>query len=166
LKRRTKKVRRFFSKRKSGTRNGEAKGGLAMNQQDQLSGPPQTILIVDNLEEARGILGGWLARKGYRVVEASSGEEAIEQARRVFPNLILMDIKMPGMDGFGATQVIRGDVELHGVPIVAVSADNTQFYKNMAKEAGVNEYLVKPIEEEELRGVLERLLPQKGDAIH
>lgn len=137
-----------------------------MNRQEQQSGPPQTILIVDNLEEMRGILGAWLNRNGYQVLEASSGEEAIEQARRFFPSLIFMDIKMPGMDGLTATQVIRGDVGLREVPIVAVSADNTEFNKTMARAAGVDEFLSKPVEEEELREVLERLLPKKGDMIH
>lgn len=132
------------------------------------SNPPQTVLVVDNLEEVRGLLGAWLARRGFRVAEAADGEGAVEQARRLVPDLILMDLKMPGgMDGIAAAQSIRGDLGLRQVPIVAVSADNTEFYKGKAREAGFDDYIVKPFETEELERVLERLLPPKdGGQIH
>lgn len=128
---------------------------------------PQTVLVVDNLADVRALLGAMLGRLGYRVAEAEGGEQAIEQARRVVPDLILMDLKMPGgMDGIAAAHVIHGDTGLRAAPIVAVTADNTEFYKNKAREAGFSDYLVKPFEAVELEGVLERLLPRKGAAIH
>lgn len=67
----------------------------------------QTILVVDNLIEIRALLSTWLTKRGYRVVEAESGEEAIEVAGRERPDLIFMDIRMPGMDGISAGRSIR-----------------------------------------------------------
>lgn len=129
--------------------------------------PPQTILVVDNLEAARGLLGGWLARRGYRVAEAEDGEQAVEEARRLVPDLIMMDLKMPGgMDGFCAAQAIRADVGLRDVPIVAVTGDNTEYYRMKAREAGFADYLVKPFEAGEIQEVLDRLLPRKSPAVH
>ena len=136
-------------------------------QHEGISNPPQTVLVVDNLADIRGMIGTLLALRGYRVAEAEDGPGAVEEARRVVPGLILMDLKMPGgMDGIAAAQAIHGDLGLREVPIVAMTADNTQFYKDKAREAGFSDYLVKPFEAGELEGVLERLLPQKGSAIH
>ncbi len=137
-----------------------------MDTRTNQTGPTRTILVVDNLEENRGILAGWLTREGYRVVEAAGGVEAVEEARRVIPDLILMDLKMPVLDGFGAAHSIHGDVSLRGVPIVAVSADNTEFSKLKAKEAGFCDYLVKPVAVDELRGMLDRLFQRADAAIH
>jgi CheY-like chemotaxis protein len=131
------------------------------------SNTPQTVLVVDNLEDVRSLIGVLLARRGYRVAEADGGEQAVAEARRVVPDLILMDLKMPGgMDGVAAAQAIRGDVGLRGVPIVAVTGDNTEYCKLKAREAGFNDYLVKPFEVGELDEVLERLLPGKNSALH
>ena len=128
---------------------------------------PQTVLVVDKLADVCGLINVRLTRRGYRVAEAEGGAEAVAEARRLVPDLILMDLKMPGgMDGVAAPQTIRGDVGLRGVPIVAVTADNTEFYKNKAREAGFSGYLVKPFEAGELESVLERLLPKQGALVH
>lgn len=137
------------------------------SQHETISNTPQTVLVVDNLEHIRGLIGTLLSRRGYRVAEAASGEEAVEEARRLVPDLILMDLKMPGgMDGISAAHAIHGDAGLRGVPIVAVTADNTEFNRGRAREAGFSDYLVKPFEAGELDGVLERLLPRQGAQIH
>ncbi len=131
------------------------------------SNTPQTVLVVDNLADVRGLIGVLLTRRGYRVAEADGGEQAVAEARRVVPDLILMDLKMPGgMDGVAAAQAIRGDLGLRAVPIVAVTGDNTEYSRLKAREAGFNDYLVKPFEAGELEGVLERLLPGKNSALH
>ena len=128
---------------------------------------PQTVLVVDNLADVRGLINVLLTRRGYRVAEAEGGAEAVAEARRLVPDLILMDLKMPGgMDGVAAAQAIRGDVGLRGVPIVAVTADNTEYWRLKTREAGFSDYLVKPFESGELEVVLERLLPQKTSALH
>ena len=136
------------------------------SNQKNTDGTPQTILVVDNLEGFRRIVSVWLAQQGYRVAEAEDGRMAIEEARRVFPDLILMDLKMPGVDGIGAAESIRRDAELMDVPIVAVTGDNTEYCRSRAREAGFSDYLVKPFEAVELRGVLDRHLPHTSAAIH
>jgi CheY-like chemotaxis protein len=122
---------------------------------------------VDNLADVRAVIAALVTRRGYRVAEAEDGAGAVEQARRLVPGLILMDLKMPGgMDGVAAAHAIHGDLGLREVPIVAVTADNTEFYKGKARAAGFSDYLVKPFGVGELEGVLERLLPRNGSAIH
>src|SRR3954471_21721826 len=106
------------------------------SNRESMNGTPQTILVADNLEGFRRIVGVWLAGQGYQVVEAEDGRMAVEEARRVFPDLILMDLKMPGLDGIGAAESIRADAALGEVPIVAVTGDNTEYYKSRAREAG------------------------------
>lgn len=134
---------------------------------ERASSPPRTVLVVDNLQDVRGLINVFLTRRGYRVAEAASGGEAVEEARRVVPDLILMDLKMPGgMDGISAAHAIHGDLGLRDVPIVAVTADNTEYYKLKARAAGFSDYLVKPFAASELEGVLERLLPESGSPIH
>ena len=131
------------------------------------SNTPQTVLVVDNLADVRALIGVLLTRRGYRVAEADGGEQAVAEARRVVPDLILMDLKMPGgMDGVAAAQAIRGDVGLRAVPIVAVTADNTEYYREKTREAGFSDYLVKPFEVGELDALLGRLLPAKTAALH
>lgn len=137
------------------------------SQHEPNSNQPQTVLVVDNLADVRGLIGLLLTRRGYRVAEADGGEEAVAEARRVVPDLILMDLKMPGgMDGVAAAQAIRGDLGLRAVPIVAVTADNTEYWRLRAREAGFSDYLVKPFEAGELEAVLARLLPEKSSAVH
>ncbi|HYG81188.1 MAG TPA: response regulator [Pyrinomonadaceae bacterium] len=136
------------------------------SNRETADGTPQTILVVDNMEGFRRMVSVWLAQQGYRVAEAEDGRMAIEEARRVFPDLILMDLKMPGVDGIGAAESIRQDAELMDVPIVAVTGDNTEYCKSRAREAGFNDYLVKPFEAKELRNVLDRHLPQTSAVVH
>ena len=136
------------------------------SNQESMNSTPQTILVVDNLEGFRKVLGVWLTRHGYQVVEAEDGRMAVEEAQRVFPDLILMDLKMPGLDGIGAAESIRREAALGEVPIVAVTGDNTEYYKSRAREAGFSDYLLKPFEARELKGVLDRLLPQTSAVIH
>ena len=117
-----------------------------------------TILVVENLEETRRLLSSWLAGQGFRVVEAESGAEAVEVACREQPSLVFMDIKMPGGDGINAARSIRESAQLHDVPIVAVSADNTEYYQSAARAVGFNAYLVKPVSTVELKTVLDQFL--------
>ncbi len=121
----------------------------------------RTILVVDDFEDIRSMMHLWLERHGYRVVEASSGEEAVKVARRERPDLILMDVSMPGGDGLNAATRIRKLEGLHDVPIVVVSANGTEYYRDAAFAAGCSEYLVKPVDPGEFEDVLSRML-RKG----
>lgn len=118
-----------------------------------------TVLVVDDSADTRAVLSRTLARRGYRVVEAADGREAVETAQRVCPDLILMDLNMPVMDGLAATERIRELKEKCGdVAIVAVTAFDTYGMKEAATEAGCDAYLLKPLALDELEAVVERLL--------
>ncbi len=99
-----------------------------------------------------------LEMSGYLVVEAVNGQEAVEISQRTLPDLILMDLSLPLLDGLSATRRIRTRPELEKVPIVAVSAHDTADFHAEALAAGCNEYVTKPIDFDELEELLKRLM--------
>lgn len=100
----------------------------------------------------------WLQKRGYRVIEAADGAQALEVARRETPHLVIMDIEMPEMDGLTATRRIREEASLRDVPIVAVSAYGAEHWRERALEAGCNEYVSTPFEPQELSTLIKSLL--------
>ncbi len=100
-----------------------------------------------------------LEMAGYNVLEATDGEEAIELAVAEQPELILMDLSLPKLDGLTATRRIRQHRDLSRVPIVAVSAHDSLGSRTEALEAGCDEYVTKPIDFDQLSSLLNRLLP-------
>ena len=129
--------------------------------------PTFTILLVEDFDDTRLMMKMWLARHGYRVVEAETGEEAISVAQREQPDLILMDMMMPGLNGLDATRRIREYHALRRTPIVAVSAYGADEYRMLALDAGCNEYVSTPFEPQELADLIESLIvarePSKPD---
>jgi two-component system cell cycle response regulator DivK len=121
--------------------------------------PGQTILVVEDYEDTRLLLKQVLETKGYSVVEAINGQQAVDLARREHPDLILMDLDLPILDGIEATQRIRRQAEMEEVPIVAVTAYPMSFTHVKAFAKGCNEYLAKPIDFTRLDEVLNRYLP-------
>lgn len=117
-----------------------------------------TILVVDDFEEMRSTLKYWLEKRGYNVVEAMDGDEAIEVAQREYPALILMDIGLPQRSGISATYKIRRVPELSAIPIVAVTAYETGDLHEEALKAGCVKCLIKPIDTNELDQLLKSLL--------
>jgi CheY-like chemotaxis protein len=119
-----------------------------------------TILVVDDSEEIRLMLRHALEARDYRVLEAADGHEAVEVARRECPDLILMDLNMPVMDGLEATRRIRGCKELcRSAPVLAFTAFDTYGMEQAAIEAGVNGYIRKPFDSEEAERMLRDFLP-------
>jgi len=124
-------------------------------------GPPRettVILVVDDAADNVAILSLDLQQIGYRVVTATNGEEAVSVAAAIVPNLILMDISMPRLDGLGATRKIRELEPLREVPIVALTAFDTEGFKRAAYDAGVSGYLTKPINFDRMHQLIGRLL--------
>ena len=119
----------------------------------------RTILVVEDFDETRFMLRVSLEMNGYHVLEATNGVEAVEMARSGHPDLILMDIGLPLMDGFAATRNIRAEMDMASVPIVAISAHATAEYRVRAKSVGCNEYVTKPIEMGQLETLVRRLMP-------
>ena len=102
------------------------------------------LLLVEDNEENIKTLADYLGAKGYRVVVARDGAEAIERAREESPDLILMDIQMRGMDGLEATRRIRADADLGSIPIIALTALTMPGDRERCLAAGADEYLSKP----------------------
>ena len=119
----------------------------------------KTILVAEDSADTRAVLRRMLASYGYRVVEVADGREAVEAAVQMCPNLVVMDLNMPIMDGLAATERIRELRDRCGdVPIVAVTAFDTYGMREAAFEAGCNAYLLKPLVLDELESVVAGLL--------
>ena len=117
-----------------------------------------TILVVDDFDDTRLLLRTWLERRGFRVIEAEDGIQAVAEAQKETPDLIIMDVEMPRMDGLTATRKIRKVTELEGIPVVAVSAYGADQFRDQALAAGCNEYVSTPFEPEALEGLIRSLV--------
>jgi len=117
-----------------------------------------TVLLVEDTEDNRQMMRRLLEMSGFRVVEATNGREAVEVASQVHPQIILMDLSLPIIDGLAATRQIRNQPELNTVPIVAVSAHDTADFHSEALDAGCNAYVTKPINYTELEHLVTRLI--------
>ena len=117
-----------------------------------------TVLLVEDTEDNRQMMRRLLEMSGFRVVEATNGREAVEVASQVQPQIILMDLSLPIIDGLAATRQIRNQPELNQVPIVAVSAHDTADFHSEALDAGCDAYVTKPINYTELEHLVTRLI--------
>ncbi len=128
---------------------------------EQPTGPVetgQTILVVDDVPDNLILLSLSLQDMGYRVVTAANGQEALTVAKKARPDLILMDIAMPQQDGLAATRHIREQAELTDVPVIALTAFDTEGFRQAAFDAGFNGYLTKPVDFERLKRLMQMLL--------
>ncbi len=105
-----------------------------------------TILLVEDNEDNRIIYSTVLRHTGYEVVEAQDGVEAVALARRLHPDLILMDISIPEIDGWEATKILRQDLTTRDIPIIALTAHALADDRERATAVGFTSYLAKPIE--------------------
>jgi two-component system cell cycle response regulator DivK len=104
------------------------------------------ILYVEDHPAQRDIMAQMLELSGYQVAVASDGVEGVEQARSWGPDLILIDLRMPRMDGFEAIEVLRGDPKTADIPIIAISAWASAKHKERALQVGANEHFTKPVD--------------------
>ena len=118
----------------------------------------KTVLVADDKATSRELVRTVLEKSGYTVAEASDGIEALRNARELKPDLIILDLHMPGMDGFGVIQEIRRDRELAATPVLALTASAMQGDRERALSAGFTGYIAKPIQLHALRSEVERLL--------
>jgi len=112
------------------------------------------ILLVEDNEANIETFTSYLSVYEYRIILAKNGEEGVDMAKTHQPDMILMDIQMPVMDGLQATRLIRADPKLATVPIIALTARAMQGDQELCLEAGANQYLSKPVELEQLVGVI------------
>lgn len=109
-----------------------------------------TIMIVDDSLTVRKITGRLLAREGYNVLTAKDGVDAMEQLQEARPDVMLVDIEMPRMDGFDLTRNVRNDGKLKHIPIIMITSRTAEKHRNYAAQVGVNVYLGKPYQEDQL----------------
>ena len=112
--------------------------------------PIKKILIVDDSPTERHFLGEILTKQGYQVVMLESGEQAVAQAKDIMPDLILMDVVMPGLNGFQATRTISRDDATKHIPIFMCTSKGQETDKIWGLRQGARDYLVKPVDQAEL----------------
>ena len=120
---------------------------------------PLKVLVVEDFEDTRSLMRLELEKRGFRVIEATDGEQGVEAATRERPDIIIMDIGLPLMDGIEATRRIRADNSMRDVLIVALTAHHETEYRAQALAAGCDAYLTKPVDFDWLIDLLGRLLP-------
>jgi twitching motility two-component system response regulator PilH len=108
------------------------------------------VLIVDDSPTERHVLNDMLTKAGYEVVASDNGEDAILKARTAKPDLILMDIVMPGLNGFQATRAISRDPQTRSVPIIICTSKTQETDKIWGMRQGARDYIMKPVRREEL----------------
>ena len=124
--------------------------------------PKFLILVVDDSADNVAMISLFLQQQGYRVVTAGNGEDAITIASQMMPNLILMDINLPALDGLGATRRIRENDALRDIPVVAITAFGTEGFQRAAYDVGVAGYLTKPLDLDRMHQLIARLLSPTG----
>ena len=122
-----------------------------------------TILLVEDNEMNRDMLSRRLARRGYDVVIALDGAEGVRMAREARPDLILMDMSLPVLDGWEATRRIKADAETAALPVIALTAHAMSDDEAEARAAGCDDFDTKPVDLERLLAKIERWLPSRTE---
>ena len=112
--------------------------------------PINKILVVDDSPTERHVLVELLTRKGYQVLTAESGEEGIEKAKSEQPDLVLMDVVRPGLNGYQATRTLTRDDATKHIPVIVCTSKGQETDKIWGRRQGAQDYMVKPINPEEL----------------
>ena len=120
----------------------------------------QKILVVEDNELNRDMVGRRLERRGYEVVVAVDGQEGVDMAHSENPDLILMDLSLPVLNGWEATRQLKQDTKTNGIPIIALTAHAMASDRESAIEAGCDDYDTKPLEFSRLIGKIHALLPE------
>jgi CheY-like chemotaxis protein len=133
-----------------------------VSSEDQPIEPKFLILVVDDSADNVAMISLFLQQQGYRVVTAGNGEDAITIAAQMMPNLILMDINLPTLDGLGATRRIRENDALREIPVIAITAFGTEGFQRAAYDVGISGYLTKPLDLDRMHQLIARLLSPTG----
>lgn len=119
------------------------------------------VMVVEDLVDSRELYAQYLTHAGFSVVTANNGHEALRLAQLLRPDIILMDVRLPGMDGLEATADLKGQPELAHIPVVAITADPSKEMAERCRAAGCHSFIAKPMlpteVEQHLRAVLSRV---------
>jgi two-component system cell cycle response regulator DivK len=124
---------------------------------------PPLVLVVDDFEDGRTLCAEYLQFRGYRVATAEDGQDALDKAFELRPDLILMDLSLPILDGWEATRRLRRDARTEDIPVVALTAHALQAPVEEAKQAGCVAVLTKPIEPAFLASEVQRILAEHAE---
>ncbi len=124
-------------------------------------GLPKKILIVDDNQDSRELAVKVLKNRGYQMIEASDGEEALEKALAEKPDLILMDISIPKINGYEVTKRLKSQADFKATPVIALTAHAMKGDKEKALEAGCDGYISKPINVHELPDQIKSYMKDK-----
>ncbi len=116
------------------------------------------VLVVEDYQDAREMYTAYLQFSGYRVAEASNGLEAIEKTRALMPDIILMDLALPKIDGWEATRQLKADDRTKHIPIVALTGHALQGHSDQARQAGCDSFVTKPCLPDALVAEIQRML--------
>ncbi|HEY0098696.1 MAG TPA: response regulator [Pyrinomonadaceae bacterium] len=122
----------------------------------------KSILLVEDFEDSRYMMRMLLEMSGYRVLEAADGRRAVELAREECPDLVLMDLSLPVLDGLSATREIRRMDNISNLPVIALTAHGTEEFQDAALTAGCDEFVTKPIDFDLLESVIREQLGKRG----
>ncbi len=129
---------------------------------------PPLVLVVDDVDHGREIFAEYLEFRGFRVATAADGLEAIEKAHELLPDIILMDLSLPGIDGWEATRRLKQDPSTSAIPIIALTAHALASAHDRARDVGCNAVVTKPCLpkdlEQEVRRQLAAARPAEGQA--
>ena len=129
-------------------------------------GLPKKILVVDDNQDSRELVVKVLKNKGYVMVEAVDGEEAVEKAVAEKPDLILLDISIPKLNGYEVTRVLKSREEFKSIPVVALTAHAMKGDRTKALEAGCEGYITKPINVRELAAQVKSFIRGRWESIY
>jgi CheY-like chemotaxis protein len=139
----------------------EPLGTTPLNRKIDDEEPAQSsflVLVVDDVIDNLTVISLNLQQHGYRVATASNGEEALKIVSVIHPDIIVMDLAMPGIDGLETTRRIRENAELRDIPVIALTAFSTGGFQRAAYDTGFDGYLTKPVEYDRLHDLIRRLL--------
>jgi CheY-like chemotaxis protein len=122
------------------------------------AGAPPLVLLVDDYEDNRRLFAEFLERSGFRTAVAGNGEEGLAKASALHPEVIVMDLAMPDLDGFEVTRRLRADEGTRRTPVIALTAYPMGYSRHAALEAGCDAYLTKPCGPRQLLAEIRRLL--------
>ncbi|HLA00029.1 MAG TPA: response regulator [Thermodesulfovibrionales bacterium] len=127
---------------------------------------PKKILVVDDNQDSRELVVKVLKNKGYEIIEAIDGEEAVEKAIAQKPDLILLDISIPKLNGYEVTRILKGKEEVKDIPVVALTAHAMKGDRLKALEAGCEGYITKPINVRELPAQVKSFIRGRWESIY
>ena len=126
--------------------------------------PPKRVLLVDDYPDALEIWGLYLRSTGYEVITADDGLQAVDQAHRLLPDIIVLDLELPGITGYEAAIRLRNAADTADIPLIAATGYSHLNQLNQARDAGFDSIVVKPCEPLALVAEIERLLERSSDA--